>query len=130
MGQGKIVPREVDHYAMNFAKELSSGDRKSTRRGPVREGRMRPERPVSTLLSNISQVAAPLEASKSFFFPLVIFLFSHESLRAQRERLGITRGGLSEEMGKNRQFLSKHVRNEVGSFVEPEGDQFLVSFIR
>jgi len=30
-------------------------------------------------------------------------------------------------MGKNRQFLSKHVRNEVGSFVEPQGDQFLVS---
>jgi len=30
-------------------------------------------------------------------------------------------------MGKNRQFLSKHVRNEVGNFVEPEGEQFLVS---
>ena len=30
-------------------------------------------------------------------------------------------------MGKNRQFLSKHVRNEVGAFVEPQGDQFIVS---
>ena len=30
-------------------------------------------------------------------------------------------------MGKNRQFLSKHVRNEVGAFVEPEGEQFFVS---
>ena len=33
-------------------------------------------------------------------------------------------------MGKNRQFLSKHVRNEVGSFVEPEGDQFIVQLAR
>lgn len=31
-------------------------------------------------------------------------------------------------MGKNRQFLSKHVRNEAGSFIEPEGEQFIVSF--
>eukprot|EP00277_Geminigera_cryophila_P041802 CAMPEP_0173114966 /NCGR_PEP_ID=MMETSP1102-20130122/48048_1 /TAXON_ID=49646 /ORGANISM="Geminigera sp., Strain Caron Lab Isolate" /LENGTH=133 /DNA_ID=CAMNT_0014017569 /DNA_START=26 /DNA_END=424 /DNA_ORIENTATION=+ len=33
-------------------------------------------------------------------------------------------------MGKNRQFLSKHVRNEVGNFVEPEGEQFLVQLVR
>ena len=32
-------------------------------------------------------------------------------------------------MGKNRQFVSKHVRNEVGSFVEPEGDQQIVSAV-
>ena len=35
--------------------------------------------------------------------------------------------GQSRAMGKNRQFLSKHVRNEVGAFVEPEGEQFFVS---
>lgn len=32
-------------------------------------------------------------------------------------------------MGKNRQFVSKHVRNEVGSFIEPEEDQMIVSVV-
>jgi hypothetical protein len=40
MSQGQS-PREVDDYAMNFA-------RQSTRRGPVRDGRIRPETPVSS----------------------------------------------------------------------------------
>ena len=33
-------------------------------------------------------------------------------------------------MGKNRQFVSKHVRNEVGSFIEPEGGQLIVRLVR
>ena len=59
---------------------------------------------------------------KSHFFPRTLVSRAEKVALPLEPVLGHGR-----VMGKNRQFLSKHVRNEVGAFVEPEGEQFFVS---